>query len=91
MILKSYPTLDVHGETRETVVYPVKEFIKDNVKSGNPYIVIIHGGKGNNILKCAVHEILKRNSYVKEYCLDGMNLGATIVTLNLMSKFDKQL
>jgi len=27
-----YPTLDVHGETRDTVVYPVKSFIQDNLK-----------------------------------------------------------
>lgn len=91
MILHSYPSLDVHGETRDTVVYPVKEFIYDNYKLENKYIVIIHGGKGNNILKQTVHEILKSEPRVKEFHLDEFNLGATLVELNITSKFDKTL
>lgn len=80
MILKSYPSLDVHGETRDTVVYPVKQFLKDNLKMGNYHVVIIHGiGKG--ILKNRVHEILKKEPVVKEFCINGMNLGATEVIL----------
>lgn len=87
MILKSYPTLDVHGETRDTVVYPVKQFIKDNVIMRKTHIVIIHGiGKG--ILKETVHNILKKNPYVKEFYMDGMDLGATVVVLKKTSKFD---
>lgn len=88
MILKSYPTLDVHGETRDTVVYPVLSFIKDNVKLQNIHIVIIHG-KGRGVLKEKVHELLKKNPNVLEYHLDGMNIGATEITLKIPSKFDK--
>lgn len=88
MILKSYPTLDVHGETRDTVIYPVNSFIKDNIKLRNSHIVIVHG-KGRGVLKETVHELLKKNPYVLRYHLDGMNLGATEVILNIPSKFDK--
>lgn len=88
MIHQHYPTLDVHGETRDTVVFPVKEFIHDNLKLGNKYIVIVHGN-GQDILKHTVRELLKKDPRVKEFCFDGTNLGATIATLNLESKFDK--
>ncbi|MCI8575480.1 MAG: Smr/MutS family protein [Bacilli bacterium] len=88
MILKSYPALDVHGETRDTVVYPINTFIKDNVKLKNKHIVIIHG-RGQGVLRKKVHEILKKNPYVLEFYLDGMNIGATEVILDISSKFDK--
>ncbi len=88
MILKSYPTLDVHGETRDTVVYLVNSFIDDNVKLKKKCVVISHG-KGSGILKEKVHELLKRNPFVSEYHLDGMNIGATEVLLKITSKFDK--
>lgn len=84
MILRSYPSIDVHGETRDTVVYPVKEFIQDNLIMKNKHIIIIHGiGKG--VLKEAVHEILKKHPYVEEFHMDGMNLGATEVILKIKS------
>lgn len=88
MVTNNLPSLDVHGETRDTVVFPVKEFIQDNFKIGNQYVRIIHGN-GQNILKHTVHELLKKNPYVKEFGFDGSNIGATIVTLNIKSKFDK--
>ena len=88
MILKSYPTLDVHGETRDTVVYPVNSFINDNIKLKNKHIVIVHG-KGQGVLKEKVHELLRKNPFVLEYYLDGMNLGATEIVLKISSKFDK--
>ena len=30
MVLNKYPKIDVHGETTETVVFVVQDFIKDN-------------------------------------------------------------
>lgn len=88
MRINNLPSLDVHGETRSTVVYPVKEFIQDNVKMKNRDIIIIHGN-GHNILKQTIQNLLKKNPYVKEFHYDGTNLGATIITLNIESKFDK--
>ena len=90
MVTKNTPSLDVHGETRDTVVYPVKQFIKDNYKMKNQYIIIIHGN-GQNILKHTIQELLKKEPLVKEFCFDGSNIGATIVTLDIGSKFDKIL
>ena len=57
MVLNKYPKIDVHGETTETVVFVVRDFIKDNYKMKNKYIVVIHG-KGSGALKRNVHEIL---------------------------------
>jgi len=88
MILKSYPTLDVHGETRDTVVYPVLSFLSDNMKLRHRHVVIVHG-KGNGILRKKVHEILKKDIRVLEFHLDGFNLGATEIILDIPSKFDK--
>ncbi len=85
MILKKYPSLDVHGETRDTVVYPVKQFIKDNWLMQNDHIIIIHG-RGEGILKEKVHEILKRDPVVLEFFINGMNLGATEVILKKKEK-----
>lgn len=90
MILKKYSSLDVHGETRDTVIYPVNQFIKDNVKMQNKHIVIVHG-KGEGILRKTVHQLLKKNPYVKEFHLNGMNIGATEIILEIPSKFDKTL
>lgn len=88
MILKSYPTLDVHGETRDTVVYPVKEFIKDNVIMQKKHVVIIHG-RGQGVLRKAVHDILKKEPCVEEFHLDGMNIGATEVILKIRHNLTK--
>lgn len=81
-VLKKYPKIDVHGETTDTVVFVVEDFINDNYKLKNKYIVIIHG-KGSGALKNKVHELLKQNKKVLEYELDSMNIGQTLITLKL--------
>ena len=45
-------------------------------------IVIIHG-IGNGILKNAVHKYLKNNHLVKEFHVDVINTGCTVVDLDL--------
>ncbi len=82
MILSSYPTIDLHGYDKEYAIYMVKQFIEDNYKLKNRFVVIIHGiGKGT--LFRAVHEYLKSDRRVKEYKLDTINTGCTIVTLHI--------
>ncbi len=76
------PVLNVHGETCDTVVFFVNDFINDNIKLKNEYIGIIHG-RSSNILKNRVHELLKKNKFVMSYHLDMWNTGMTIVKLNL--------
>ena len=80
--LDKYPTLDVHGETRDTIYTVLYDFIKDNVKLKNEVVVIVHG-KGQGILKEEVHYYLKRMKEVKNYHLHYWNQGATIVELNV--------
>jgi dsDNA-specific endonuclease/ATPase MutS2 len=75
-----YPHLDLHGETYETMMYPLVSFIKDNYLVGTKYVVIIHGRHGN-VLKKRTLELLKSNEYVLEYHIDGNNDGQTIVEL----------
>lgn len=80
MVLNKYPKIDVHGETTETVVFVVQDFIKDNYKMKNKYIVVIHG-KGSGALKRKVHEILKQDKLVTNFELDAMNIGQTLIEL----------
>ncbi len=80
MILNKYPKIDLHGETTDTAVFIVNDFINDNYKMKNKYVVIIHG-KGTGALRKKVHEILKTNKQVDHFELDGFNIGATLVTI----------
>lgn len=80
MFTNRSPILNLHGETRDTIVFPVNDFINDNVKLKNEYIGIIHG-RSSNILKNKVHEILKQNKHVDSFRVDIFNPGITIVKL----------
>ena len=80
MITHKTPRLDLHGEERALVYALVTEFVNDNYKIGNKEIVVIHG-KSTNILTKEVHEVLKENNLVKNYCLNNWNIGETIINL----------
>ena len=82
MFSSSSPVINVHGETTDTVVYFLNDFIRDNVKLGNVYVGIIHG-KSSNILRNRVHELLKKNRDVDSYRIDIWNPGMTIVKLKI--------
>lgn len=76
------PTINLHGETRDTVVFLLNDFINDNVKLQNEYIGVIHG-YSSTILKNRVHELLKKNKYVDSFKVDIFNPGLTIVKLKI--------
>ncbi len=78
--LNKYPSLDVHGETRDTVYTVIKEFIMDNIKLKNTVVLIIHG-KGSGILKKEIHYHLKKMKEVKNFHVDYWNQGVTVVEL----------
>ena len=79
----AYPHLDVHGETSDSVLLLVKDFINDNVKLRNEYIVVIHGiGKG--ILRKTIHNYLKTDKSVLSYKLEVLNPGETIIKLKIV-------
>ena len=80
LALKKYHKIDVHGETTDTVVFVVNDFINDNYKMKEKYVIVVHG-KGSGALKKKVHEILKTNKLVEDYELDIMNMGQTIIKL----------
>lgn len=90
MFYSNLPSLDLHGETRETAVILLNDFIRDSLKLRNYKIVIIHGiGKG--ILRDAVHKELKRNKSVVSFKMDFFNPGCTVVELsNLFDKSSKK-
>lgn len=74
------PCLDVHGETRDTVVFPVLDFIEMNIKMKKYKVVIIHGRHGG-VLKKAVHETLRTSKKVERFYVYGSNDGVTVVEL----------
>ena len=75
-----YPSIDLHGEYAFSAKVLTKEFIDDSITLKNKKICIIHG-KGQGILKKAVHELLKEDKRVKNYYQDFMNPGCTVVEL----------
>lgn len=80
MFYNNIPTIDLHGETKDTSRLLVREFINDNYKLKYKKVLIIHG-IGEGILKKEVHKILKDNKLVKNFYLDNFNIGCTVVEL----------
>lgn len=78
----SLPHLDLHGYDRETARVAINDFVLENYKLKKEKFIIIHG-IGTGILKNATTETLKKNKMVKEFQIDFMNIGSTIVRINL--------
>lgn len=76
------PKLDLHGYDRESARVAINDFIEENFKLKKEKFVIIHG-IGTGVLKNATAETLKKNKRVKESQIDFMNIGSTIVRINL--------
>ncbi len=78
VFINDLPTLDLHGETRDSARVLVKEFIEDNYLLRNKKVLIIHGvGKG--IVKDETYKVLKQNKRVLEYHVNRYNMGCTLV------------
>ena len=73
-----YPSIDLHGEYAFSARELTKEFLNDSIILKNKKICIVHG-IGEGILKNTVHEILKHDKRIKNYYVDFMNPGCTIV------------
>ena len=80
------PTIDLHGENRDSTRVLVNEFINDNYKMGIEEVAIIHG-IGEGILKKEVHKVLRKSKIVKEFGLEHFNNGCTLV--KLLNSVDK--
>ena len=84
IMFNNLPTLDLHGEYRDSARILITEFIDDSYKLGYDKVVIVHGiGKG--ILKDEVKKCLKKNKKVAKFYIDFFNVGSTIVELNKKS------
>lgn len=79
---ESLPKIDLHGLDRDTARVYTNDFIKENIKLKNQFIVIIHG-IGSGILKKEVHNTLSKNKNVIEYKTIYNNNGSTIVKINI--------
>ena len=82
IFIDSLPSLDLHGFDRDTARVAINDFINDNIKMKNKFIVIIHG-IGSGILKDATQLTLKKNKNVIEYKIHPFNVGCTLVNINL--------
>lgn len=75
--------VDVRGQNLDEALMNVEKFLDDCYLAGVTPVTIIHG-KGTGILKNGIHEMLRRQKYVKGYRLgtfgEGEN-GVTIVEL----------
>ncbi len=76
------PSIDLHGETPETIELIINDFINYNIILKNEYISIVHG-KGSGVIKNKTYEILKNNINVIDYKLNNWNIGETIVHLKV--------
>lgn len=75
-----YDEVDLHGLDKISALIRVNEAINDNIILKKYGIIIVHG-KGEGILKNAVHEYLKKDKRIEKYELDMYNDGATIVKI----------
>lgn len=80
MLNTNIPTLDLHGENRDTARILINEFITDNIKMGNYKVVIVHG-IGTGTIKKETHAFLKKDARVEKYYIDFFNIGCTIVEI----------
>lgn len=80
MLYSRMPTLDLHGQDRDSGRIMINDFISDHHKLGTKNVIIIHG-IGSGILKKMTQETLKKNRYVSEYKIDNFNDGMTVVSL----------
>lgn len=82
IFIDNLPTLDLHGFDRQTAKVAIDDFINDNIKMKNNFIVIIHG-IGSGILKDTTQKSLAINKKVIEYKIYPFNVGCTIVKIDL--------
>ncbi|MBR3523377.1 MAG: Smr/MutS family protein [Bacilli bacterium] len=82
LFIDSLPTIDLHGYDRMYARLKVNEFINDNIKLKNEFIVIIHG-IGSSVLKHEIHDLLSKDKRVIDYKIYVNNVGCTVAQLNI--------
>lgn len=82
IFIDNLPSLDLHGFDRETARVAINDFINDNIKMKNKFVVIIHG-IGSGVLKKTTQSVLIHNKKVIEFRIHPFNVGCTIVNIDL--------
>lgn len=85
IFINSLPTLDLHGEIRDSARVLIKDFVEDNYLLNNEKIVIIHG-IGTGALKDETYKVLINNKHVDDFHINHYNPGCTIVYIK--KRFD---
>ena len=80
MISSNIPTLDLHGENRQTAKILINEFITDNIKLGNHKVIIVHG-IGTGAIREETRNALKNDPRIEKFYIDFFNIGCTIVEI----------
>lgn len=78
----SLPTLDLHGYDRESARVAILDFVRDNKKMKNPFILIVHG-IGSGILKRATMDTLRICKSVIDFKILNGNNGCTVVQIKV--------
>lgn len=82
IFIDNLPTIDLHGLDSATAKVFINDFINDNYKIKNKFIVIIHG-IGTGVLKKTTFETLSKHKKILEYKTYYYNNGCTIAEINL--------
>lgn len=82
VFINNLPSLDLHGYDRQTAKVLINDFINENIKLKNEFIVIIHG-IGTGILKKETSNVLSLNKNVIDYKIYYFNEGSTIVQIKI--------
>lgn len=80
----SLPKIDLHGLDRDSARVLINDFIYDNIKMGNEFIVIVHG-IGMGIIRNITISTLSKNKNVVDFKSDYSNRGCIIVKLKISS------
>ena len=82
IFIDNLPTLDLHGYESDIAKVAINDFINDNYKMKNEFIVIVHG-IGQGIIKETTREVLTKNKKIIEFKLYPYNVGCTVAHINL--------
>ena len=81
IFIDNLPTLDLHGLDSMTARVYINDFINDNYKMQNEFIVIVHG-IGTGILRKVTFDTLSKHKKVLEYKSYYYNNGCVIVKIS---------
>ncbi len=82
IFIDNLPKIDLHSLDRDTARVYINDFINDNKKMKNEFIVIIHGN-GSGILRETTSNVLNKNKNVIEFKTFYNNTGCTVVRIKI--------